>query len=250
MSLGRPAALIFACALLLVCSAARGQGAATAVSTMTANIVEGGVMVQLAGASSTQALVQGAVLHEGDVVRTGADGRVEISLPGGSTLRLGQNAAFELRELAPERKRFRARLWIGSLWAKVHKLLHDEAFQIETDNAVAGVRGTEFLVEAGAEAGEDRVRVYEGAVEVREHKSQWTHVVEPGHELAFRRGAQPGAPRPFDVSADTAHPLMRWVREHPVQLERQGEPSRRESPRESPKEERKNRRRDRLLRYN
>jgi ferric-dicitrate binding protein FerR (iron transport regulator) len=200
----------------LLCTAAVAQGPAIASSAMTATIVEGHATVQAAGASSEQPLSEGAALQEGDVVQTGPDGRVEISTANGNMLRLVQNVRLELRQ-APQRGRtFSAHLWFGSLWLRVHKLLQDEWFRVETENGVAGVRGTEFMVEAGVQGNEDRVRVYEGAVEVHDDTGQWTHRVEPGSELAFHRGARPEGPRPFDPASDRAHPLMRWVREHPV----------------------------------
>src|SRR2546426_8489730 len=36
---------------------------------------------------------------------------------------------------------------LGNLWARVYKLLAGETFGVETENGVAGVRGTEFRVE-------------------------------------------------------------------------------------------------------
>jgi len=134
----------------------------------------------------------------------------------GSTLRLGEKAKLELRVAPPTGKAFAARLWLGAVWAKVHKLLQDESFHVETENAVAGVRGTEFLVDAGGGSRDDNVRVYEGSVVVRDHGSEWTHRLEPGYELSVRRGVRPDGPKPFDPASERQHPLMRWVRERPV----------------------------------
>jgi FecR protein len=217
---------------LLICTAAVAQDPVFAAGAMRATIVEGDATVQIAGASSKQPLLKGAALQEGDLVQTGPDGRVEISY-NGSTLRLGQNVRLELRQVSQQGRAFSARLWLGSLWLRVHKLLEDESFQVETENGVAGVRGTEFMVEAGPQGGEDRVRVYEGAVEVHDHARGWTHRVERGSELAFRRGARPEGPRPFVPASDFAHPLMRWVREHPVRgSEIKEPPARHEEPAE------------------
>lgn len=216
---------------LLICTAAVAQDPVTAPGAMTATIVEGHATVQTAGASSEQPLAQGAALQEGDVVQTGPDGRVEIATANGNTLRLVQNVRLELRQAPQQGRTFSAHLWLGSLWLRVHKLLQDESFRVETENGVAGVRGTEFMVEAGTQGGEDRVRVYEGAVEVHDRAGQWTHRVEPGSELSFRRGARPEGPRPFDPASDRTHPLMRWVREHPVRgSEVKEPPARHEGP--------------------
>ena len=200
---------------LLLCMPARAQGDAIVERAMKASIVEGYVTVQQ-GQASAQPLQQGAPLHEGDVVQTGVASRAEISMSDGSTLRLGEKTRLELRVAPPTGRAFAARLWLGTLWARVHKLLEEESFQIETENAVAGVRGTEFLVETSGGLHDDSVRVHEGAVEVRERSSAWTHRVEAGNQLSFRRGLRPEGPKPIDPAAEARHPLMRWVRENPL----------------------------------
>jgi hypothetical protein len=206
--------LLFAiAAALLICGTARAQTTDGAQRTITATIVDGAVTVQR-GDGTSQILRGGTSLREGDVIQTGADSRVEMSLSDGSTLRLGENAKFEVRVSPPSGRIFTARLWLGEVWAKVHKLLQDEAFQVETENAVAGVRGTEFTVAAGG-AGDNSVRVYSGTVEVRDHAGQWAHRVEGGRELSFRRGLLPEGPKPFDPASDRENKLMRWVREQP-----------------------------------
>jgi ferric-dicitrate binding protein FerR (iron transport regulator) len=175
---------------------------APAVEAMTATLVEGTVT---AGGVAIQA---GAILKPGDTVETKADSRVEIVLPGGSLLRVGESSQVTLSEVSAGR-RFSARLLLGNLWAKVHKLLASETFNIETENAVAGVRGTEFRVEVAQEQ-PDLVRVYEGVVHVDARDGGWSHSLEAGTELRFRRDAEP--PRPFDVEGEKGHRFMEWVR--------------------------------------
>jgi ferric-dicitrate binding protein FerR (iron transport regulator) len=169
---------------------------------MTATLVEGTVT------ASGQPLAVGATLQPGDTVETQAGARVEIALPGGSLLRLGEGSRLTLSPGITEQA-FSARLFFGNLWTKVHKLLAGESYAIETQNGVAGVRGTEFRVEV-AEAQPDLLRVYEGAVQVDGRDGRWSHGVEPGHELRFAREAEP--PRPFDPAAEQGHRFMDWVR--------------------------------------
>jgi|GEM_PF-1728727 len=168
------------------------------------------------------ALSVGSALHEGEVVATGEGARLEIALASGTLLRLGGGTRLELHTAPTAGSKFSARLAIGNLWAKVHKLLAGDEFKIETENGVAGVRGTEFRVEA-APGKEDLVRVYEGAVEVADAKGAWSHRVEPGRELSFRKGAAPAGVRPFEPSSEVNHPLMKWVRERPM---KSGQPGR------------------------
>ena len=173
---------------------------APAGESMTATLVEGSVIV--AGAP----IVTGAVLQPGDTVETQAGGRAEIAFPGGSLLRIGENTRLTLSPI-PARSEFSARLFFGNLWARVHKLASGETFRVETENAVAGVRGTEFRVEAGQEQ-PDLVRVYEGTVQVEARDGRWSHALEGGTGLRFRREAE--GPHIFD--GEGGHPFMEWVR--------------------------------------
>ena len=95
----------------------------------------------------------------------------------------------------------------------MHKLLAGETFEVETDNGVAGVRGTEFRLEV-ARGQPDLLRVYEGAVQVAARDGRWSHQVEPGNELRFLRDAEP--PRAFDPAGEKGHPFMDWVRSRPT----------------------------------
>ena len=175
---------------------------APAGEAMTATLVEGTVT---AGSAPIQA---GAILKVGDTVETKADSRVEIALPSGSLLRVGESSRVMLSAIDPGRQ-FSARLLLGNLWARVNKLLAGETFGVETENGVAGVRGTEFRVEVVQDQ-PDLVRVYEGVVHVESRGGGWSHSLEAGTELRFRRDAEP--PRPFDVEGEKGHRFMEWVR--------------------------------------
>jgi hypothetical protein len=193
---------------------------------MHATVVEGIVTVTLASGGPAGPLVEGDTLHQGDTIVTQPGARAEISMASGSVIRLGESTRVTLGQVEPG-KAFSAKLFLGNLWTKVHKLLTAETFHIETENGVAGVRGTEFRVEV-AQGQQDLVRVYEGAVEVKAHDGSWTHRVEPSHELRFARD-RAAPPRAFDAAAESEHKFMKWVRSRPVKegLERQHQRERR-----------------------
>jgi ferric-dicitrate binding protein FerR (iron transport regulator) len=196
-------------AVLILCCA----GAVHAQS-MTASLVEGTATVQSAGAQTPSSLVRGAALKEGDTVSTEADSRVEITLPEGSLLRLGENTRTTLAAHSTGKK-FSATLLFGNLWAKVEKLVGGQTFEIETENGVSGVRGTEFRVES-AKGQDDLVRVYDGAVQTSARDGAWSHRIEPGNELRFRRGVVATGPRRFDPASERNHKFMSWVRSRPL----------------------------------
>ena len=171
------------------------------LAVMTVSLAEGPV---------TPKLAPGTEVHAGDTIETGEGGRVEIAMPTGTLLRLGENSKVTLAEDVPQ-KAFSARLLLGNIWAKVHKLVSGETFHIETENGVAGVRGTEFRVEVAPEK-EDLVRVYEGVVQVDGRDARWSHRVEAAHELRFRKDRAPEGPGAFDPSSEKGQRFMDWVR--------------------------------------
>ena len=181
---------------------------------MTVTQLEGEAKATAKGGGPALPLVLAEVLNEGDVVETGPGARVELSLASGTVIRFGESTRAELREAPPEGGRFRLKLAIGNFWARVAKLAADQHFEVETENGVAGVRGTEFEVEAAPEGGEDLLRVHEGRVQCESlpGRASWRHFVEPGHELRFQRERKPKGPV---ASGAPASSLREWKRAQP-----------------------------------
>ena len=131
-------------------------------------------------------LAVGARVAPNERVRTGGDGRVELSLDA-ATLRVHENSL--LRLPAADAQIDRVELDSGlSLFDVTHREGHQ--FEVRTPTVVVSVKGTRFGVESDAEAGV--VSVYRGVVGVR--ASDATEVVETlVHEgfLAMGGGAFP-----------------------------------------------------------
>lgn len=109
-------------------------------------------------------------LGAGTVVKTGDGARAELTFPDGSVVRVGPNAELKLDGAAFDGKskevKVEATLVGGQAWAKVAKLVGDESqFNLKTNNAVAGVRGTVFRVNVDRDEA-TVVKVYAGAVAV------------------------------------------------------------------------------------
>ncbi|MBK6684659.1 MAG: FecR domain-containing protein [Deltaproteobacteria bacterium] len=121
-----------------------------------------------------RALKIGQNLQEGDAVRTGEKGKLELKLADGSRLRLGPGSTITLNAShlgEGGSRQVSVSLWVGRLWAKVAKKVGgDSSFEVETHNAVAGVRGTSFAVLAQADLS-SMVKVYTGTVGVRKGSS-------------------------------------------------------------------------------
>ncbi|HSC65049.1 MAG TPA: FecR family protein [Caldimonas sp.] len=94
----------------------------------------------------------GLVLESEDVLRTGADGSVGITMRDNSLLSAGPNSilALERFEFDPTTSdgRFDARLRQGTLAVVSGRIAKKspQAMTVKTPSAVLGVRGTEFVV--------------------------------------------------------------------------------------------------------
>jgi hypothetical protein len=198
---------------LLICAPTRADEPAA----MRATLVEGMVTMTPALGGGSGPLLEDDALSQGDTIVTQPGARLEITFSSGTVLRIGESSRMTLGESVPQKK-FSAKLWLGNVWAKVHKLIASETFELETENGVAGVRGTEFRVEV-EQGQEDLVRVYEGEVKVAAHDGKWEHAVKPGEELRFHKDHPPAGPAKFSATADKAHRFMQWVRERKNRLE-------------------------------
>jgi len=168
---------------------------AEAQQTGTAQVVLARPPAEVVARGQTAAgpVVKGARLGEGDRVRTGRGGAVEVRLGDGSLVRLAELSDFEVDRLdvdaagAPSTSRFnlaagQARAWVArQVIAKVASA--QGGFAVETPTAVAGVRQTDFAVAHGP-AGVTSVYIFAGAVETASRaggsvlcaRNRWTRV--------------------------------------------------------------------------
>ena len=190
-------ALILAFALLTLAlprasrAADEAKGKPTAAEERwTAEITDrkGSVVLRHKDETKFKEAVTGAELEEGDVVRTGKDGAVEITLDGESMIVLGKNSEFVVGE--KRKSKGSARLTLGSLLAKFAALAKGATFQVKSPSAVAAIRGTEFGV--SADSSSCRVGVFdEGVVEVTGPGGEGGVTLHPNEETQVAQGGQP-----------------------------------------------------------
>lgn len=108
----------------------------------------------------------GDLVREKDIVQTGTDSFCDIKI-GESLIRVKQKTRIVLAELVSRAggENTSIELNTGKMLCKPRKLVKSETFLIKTPTAVAGVRGTQFSVEADAN-GTSRIKVFEGSVKV------------------------------------------------------------------------------------
>ncbi len=209
---------------LALAAAPRAEGPAATVSFLD------GEATRAAGGKS-QRLAQGSALREGDEVATQKRTRLELTLADGSVVRLGPLSRARLEIAAfgksPEERKVSARLLVGNVWANVAKAVGGESrFEVKTENAVAGVRGTTFRVDAAHDKSVV-VRVYSGTVAVAggalprpEHRpgeprhqvpgpqevtrEQWERIVTTMMQVRVSAAGEPEEPRSFALAPDDA----------------------------------------------
>jgi hypothetical protein len=108
----------------------------------------------------------GDILKEKDTIQTGTDSFCDIKI-GDSLIRVKQKTKIVLSTLMRLGGLDNTTMELGSgkILCKPKKLLKSETFLVKTPTAVAGVRGTQFIVEADAN-GTSRIKVFDGKVKV------------------------------------------------------------------------------------
>ncbi len=165
---------------------------------------EGSVSIQRAGAQAERADI-GDIVRAYDVLVTGPKSRAEVDLgsgsAGGATVKLAANTAFyfDTKELSDAQRKTVLQLLSGALAVKVDRLANG-SFQIGTDDAVLGVRGTVFIVDTVPD-GSLLVTCESGAVAVTEGGQ--TTTAKPGGvvELTETGGLKLLAVQPEDLGS-------------------------------------------------
>ena len=189
------------------------------------------------GTAQPSPLSVGAAVGQGDTIATADEARLELRFSDGSTLRLGPRAKMQLSEAhfggGAAKRRMTARLFFGNIWAKVTSAIQGEQkFAIETENAVAGVRGTTFRVDARTDKSV-LVRVYAGAVAVAKNvpiyatskpgegrrevpgpdevsREQWEKIVGTQMQIVIAADGTPGEPEQVAEDADKNDAWAKW----------------------------------------
>lgn len=99
------------------------------------------------------ALKVGSEVELGDKIQVSEKSNLKLMLNDSSVLMVGEKSELEITEAQfqnLERSGFSAKLVFGKVWAKVTRAIggSDSKFEVSTERAVAGVRGTIFRVDA------------------------------------------------------------------------------------------------------
>jgi hypothetical protein len=128
------------------------------------------------------------VLSEGDQVQTGADGTIRLLVSGNAVVDLSNNTSMVVTR-ASQTEKTRIKVWSGRLWARVSKLFGSSEFEVESPNAVAGVRGTEFIVDVAPDGSTD-INVLDGSVAVWNRDGGPQQLLGIGDRLSAQTGKE------------------------------------------------------------
>ncbi len=164
----RSRAVFAACMILIIFCYATVCRADEDAAVVTA--LEGTARVYAKGAVHGKLLRRNAAVGKDQEVRVGKASRLELRFPDGSVMRFAAGSVIKMDTIAYDRttqqKKVKVELGFGKLWAKIKKLLTpDSKVEVQTVNAVAGVRGTVYRVTV-AEDDSATVMVYDGSVSV------------------------------------------------------------------------------------
>lgn len=160
--------------------------------------VVGRALVTRHGDAEPERLTEGQPVLEGDRIRTEAGARVRLRLEDGSILQLGESTecyldwvlfapVLEMRDILIE-------VPLGIIRSIVEAVVPRSSVRLTTDTAIASVRGTDWIVEAGPAI--TAIVALEGTVAVRNVAPGVTGEVTlgPGEGTSVAAGEPPNPP--------------------------------------------------------
>ncbi len=164
--------------LAIIAAIAFGCGRETVEEHATISFMIGDVKI-----NSVEAQI-GDIIKQNDDILTGGNSFCDIRI-GGSIIRIKAQSSVKISTLLKSGNIEDTEIGLnsGKLLCKPKKLLKDENFMVKTPTAVAGVRGTQFAIEAD-KLKTTRIKVFNGEVKVARRIRQFESSVEKVMELA------------------------------------------------------------------
>jgi hypothetical protein len=185
------------CWSLIGCAALTDAQPLTSIGRVTA--LEGVVMSHHMSRSEAERLHAQSSVHEEDRIQTMAASKVKLMLIDDTVLTLGPESSLRLTEYVyippAQRQKSILQAFVGTFSIVVHKVLPQGVFEVHTSNAVAAIRGTEWMVEVKPEA--TAVMVLEGQVVVRHARPDigGAVVLSAGEGMDMRGNQAPTPPK-------------------------------------------------------
>ena len=174
---------------------AQGAQSAGQISRLIPTVnLQHGTRVQLASA--------GAKVLWGDTVTTDRGGRARITLDDGSILNVGSDSSMRIVQHDAANQRTQVQLAYGRLRASAVRLARaGSSFEVRTPTAVAGVVGTDFVLDFTN--GMTSIHVYEGSVNFCNLAGQCATVAAGFSSIVRANNQPPSQPAPTTPSVST-----------------------------------------------
>ena len=159
-----------------------------------------GEVLVLQGSNETDAFI-GMEVGEGDTVETLENALVVIRLAGGTEIKMRESTILTLDSLGEQ---VSVNLTRGGVFSRVYRQAVDR-YEVRTQSAVAGVRGTEFFVAYGRTIDEQPdiwLCVNEGSVEVSITETDEKVIVEAGLGINIVGGVKLTKPKFYPWTLD------------------------------------------------
>lgn len=161
--------------------------------------VKGTVQRRVSEAGKWTTLKAGAGLRAGEWVSTGSRSQADLVVLKRYRIRMSECTTIRIPRDTLAGHIHAIYLSTGRIWAQVFAGGQAETrFEVETDAAVAGVRGTVFSVSHDEDA--TTVSVYEGRVAVSDRTREQTVLLEAGTQTTVKPGQGPSKVMPLTSS--------------------------------------------------
>ncbi len=165
----------------------------------TLTFLKGKVFVKRAGSEIFTPAKLNMALFSGDRIWVQDNSYAIITFSDKSTLKLSANTQLDIVELSKEEDKEKSifKLWLGKIWATVERIIKPgERVEIQTPTAVAGVRGTSWVMSVG-EDGSTTVNTIIGVVilvagEIEKNISE-------GIQISVNPDGTLGEEKPFNI---------------------------------------------------
>jgi hypothetical protein len=168
--------------------------------------VQSTVELKRAGQTSYQVVDRSTSISQGDAVRTNTTGRARIKWPNGTITVVEEDSEIVITTLQDGGNKSSIQLVLGDVWAKVNRVLGTgEYYEIESDDAVAAVRGTVFRMrhrnkETSVQGIERTVRLMRKDAQGKRQEAGAVDLPEgfvSERILRFQQGSASGTPIPL-----------------------------------------------------
>ena len=133
------------------------------------------------------------------VIETGHDSGVILSLRDMTTFVMKSNTSVKIGDQSETENRLS--ILVGHVWGNVKQMIKDGSMDIDMSQAVAGIKGTTFILEDDGET--STVKVFEGEVELTPHGGG-NPVLVKGSNTVSATQAVIGTVQSFDMDAELA----------------------------------------------